>query len=93
MLEEQDDLQRDLDRLKYGAVINKMKFNKFKCWILHLGQGNTGHKCKLGEEWLESSPAERGLGVLVDSGLSVTQQCALAAKRQILSWSAVERKR
>jgi len=39
-------------------MINGMKFNKSKCQILHLGQSNAGDKYKLGEEWLESSPAE-----------------------------------
>ncbi|KAK4820681.1 hypothetical protein QYF61_003601 [Mycteria americana] len=74
-----------------------MKFNKSKGRILHLGQSNAGYKYKLGEEWLESSPAERDLGMLLDSRLSMSQQCALAAKRanhilgcikhSITSWS------
>ncbi|KAK4818033.1 hypothetical protein QYF61_004157 [Mycteria americana] len=72
--EGQEDLQRDLDRLEHWAMINGMKFNKSKCRILHLGQSNAGHKCKLGEEWLASSPAERDL-------LNRSRQCALAAKR------------
>ncbi|KAK4818578.1 hypothetical protein QYF61_015378 [Mycteria americana] len=80
-LEGQEALQRDLDRLKHWAMINGMKFNKSKCQILQLGQSNAGHKYKLGEEWLESSPAERDLGVLVDSRLHTSQQRALAAKR------------
>lgn len=44
-----------------------MKSNKKKCWILHLGWSNAGHK---GEKWLEISLAERDLGVLVDSRLN-----------------------
>jgi len=62
-------------------MINGMILNKSRCWILHQGWSNAGHKQKLGEEWLESSPTERDLGVLSGSRLSMSQQRALASKR------------
>ena len=67
--------------MEHWATINGMKFNKSKCRILHLGGRNSGHKCKLAEERLESRPAEKDLRVLVDSRLNGSQRCALAAKR------------
>ncbi|KAK4830736.1 LOW QUALITY PROTEIN: hypothetical protein QYF61_013186 [Mycteria americana] len=58
-LEGREALQRDLES---WAITNRMKCDKSKCRILHLGQGNPGSTYKLGDERLESSPVERGLG-------------------------------
>jgi len=70
--------------LEYWALINGMKFSKTKCQILHPGQSNARHNYKLGKEWLESSPAESDLWVLVGSRINTSQQRALAAKRENL---------
>jgi len=53
-----------------------MKFNKGKCRVLHLGKNNPMHQYRLGADLLE-----RDLGILVDDSLTMSQQCALVAKK------------
>ena len=56
-----------------------VRFNKTKCKISHLGQGNLHCQYKLGDERIEHS--SKDLGVLVDGNLDMSQQCILAAQK------------
>ncbi|KAJ7416870.1 hypothetical protein WISP_68092 [Willisornis vidua] len=68
-------------KLKRRTERNCLKFNKGKCKILPLEKNNPMHQDRLGTGLLESSSAEKDLGVLMYNKLSMSQQCVLVAKK------------
>lgn len=72
-------VQRRLGKLKDWADKNYMRLNKDKCESLYLGWNNPKQKYRLQCDCLGCCSAKNDLGILVDSGLNMSQRCAFTA--------------
>ena len=60
----------------------QMQFNTSKCKVMHLGRrGNPGYDYMMGDTALESSSAEKDIGVMVHDSLKPSLNCAKAAAK------------
>jgi len=69
-------IQRNLNRLEKRADRNLMKFNQEKCKVQYLRRNKLMYHYIPGATQLERSFAEKGMGVLVDVKLNMSQLCA-----------------
>ncbi|KAK4830176.1 hypothetical protein QYF61_008967 [Mycteria americana] len=84
-------IQRVLHGLEKGADRNLVKVSQGKCQGLHLGKNNLTHRYVPGAGWLGSSFVEKDEGVLVDTGLDMSQRCALPAKEDNRTLGCIRR--
>lgn len=68
-----EELQRILKKLEFWTITRHMNFSKSQYQILHLGRSNPGSIYRLRSNKLQSIPAERTLGVQVESKLNMSQ--------------------
>ena len=76
-----EELQKDLSKLEEWAAKWQMRFNVGKCKVMHIGAKNPNFKYRLTGSELSVTDQERDLGVLVDSSMKVSTQCAAAVKK------------
>ena len=63
---------REFNSLERWADRNVMTLSQVKCKVLHMGRNNPMYQHKLGVNWVQSSLAEKNLGVLVGEKLTMS---------------------
>jgi len=78
----QDDvakLQEALDGADQWSQKWGMPFNVAKCKVMHIGNNNPNHRYTMAGQALESTAAERDVGVQITPKMNWSEQCAKAA--------------
>ncbi|CAM4564408.1 unnamed protein product [Caretta caretta] len=76
-----EELQKDLTKLSDWATKWQMKFNVDKCKVMHIGKNNPNYTYNMMGANLPMTNQERDLGVIVESSLKTSTQCAAAVKK------------
>ena len=74
--------QEGINRLEQWSRTWQMQFNTSKCKVMHLGRtGNPGHVYMMGGTELESTKAEKDIGVMIQDSLKPSLHCSKAAAK------------
>lgn len=73
-------VQSDLDMLQKWSDRNFMKSKKEKYKDLYLGRENPKHQYMPGATQLGSTFAEKNLGIVVETKMNMSQECACALR-------------
>uniref|UniRef100_A0A8C4XYG1 Reverse transcriptase domain-containing protein n=1 Tax=Gopherus evgoodei TaxID=1825980 RepID=A0A8C4XYG1_9SAUR len=76
-----EELQKDLTKLSDWATKWQMKFKVDKCKVMHIGKNNPNYTYNMMGAHLATTSQEKDLGVIVDSSLKMSTQCAEAVKK------------
>jgi ribonuclease P/MRP protein subunit RPP40 len=79
--DDQKAMQDDIDQLHQWAEEWQMQFNKEKCKIMHVGNGNPMVKYEMDGKEMQVTESEKDLGVMVENTLKPTMQCQKAARK------------
>ena len=79
--EDEEKLQKDLDRITEWSMKWQIPFNVGKCKSLHIGRNNQHHVYKMSNQDLEQVYEEKDLGVLIDAELKFHKQTSAAVKK------------
>lgn len=77
-------IQLGHDRLENWVERRLMRFNKGKCRILCLGRNNPKYLHRLGADLQETSSVEKDLAGLVHDQLTMSKQCLVARRANVI---------